>query len=505
MEVNLKEIGEFPNWALAVEFLRRSPVHFLLTRETPPEDVRDTVRAQILVQGAPAGVDYLGVPADFDKNQILAICTALATQAAHEPHHYFGSIRSSNFVAFLREFAKMLQGKFEMAEVAQAITDKTCELFEAEGASILTPNRDQTRFRFAFHRTIDEATSRRLDVVEVPADRGVTGWVARNRRSILVRDVTTDPLFNPDIDRSVRFETRDIIAAPIEIGDRLLAILEVVNKRDGSFRESDLRIIELIASIIAVFIEKAQLYDDRLRFAKVQRELEIAHELQTQVMPALPSRIGPFLLGGESLQLSRVGGDFWDVYELSPHEKLLVIGDVSGHGLSAALVMSAVRTAMRAMLHLIKTPYALIEPLNYLIHEQFGANGHYVTLILCHLIVPGRRVNYFRAGHEHPVLHDENGYRALTNPGGLPLGLFSARQHDPWIDLQLGENDQLYLYTDGVLDGLPEHDMAFDELMSRHPQLTEALDRGAFFATLRRDLGWKDQDDATILRLSAAY
>ncbi len=503
MDINLKERSDFPNWPLAVEFLRRSPVHFLISRETPPEDVRETVRGQILVQGAAAGGgDYLRLPDSFDRSQAIAICSALADQAAHDPGHHFGSIRSTNFVAFLREFARMLQGKFELDEVAQTITEKTSVLFEAEGASILTPNQDQSRFRFAYHHTKNQKIGQLLDQVEAPADRGVTGWVARNQQSILVQDVQNDPLFNPEIDRSVEFKTRDIIAAPILIGDELLGILEVVNKIEGSFRDSDLRIIELIASIIAVFIEKAQLYDDRLKYAKVQRELEIAHALQTQIMPSLPSRIGPFRLDGESRQVSRVGGDFWDVYELNSNEKLLFIGDVSGHGLSAALVMSAVRTVSRALLYQVNSPYALIEPLNHLIHDQYGSKGHYVTMILCHLSVPGRRINYFRAGHEHPVLRDQRGFAALSKPGGLPLGLFPHRQHDPWIDLQLGETDQLFFYTDGVVDGIQRQDLCLDELLNQRPHLVDAIDRGAFFETMGRELGWKDADDATILRLS---
>ncbi len=400
-----------------------------------------------------------------------------------------------------------MSGKFELAEVAQAITDKTRDLFEADGASILMPT-DDGHFRFAYLTTPDEDVRSRIAGVTVPGDKGVTGWVAKNRRSILVNDDNRTEIFDPNVDPPYHFKSRDVIATPIWSGDDMIGMLQVLNKRSGSFQKTDLRLIQLIAAIIAVFIDKARLYETHLTYVQVRKELEIAHTLQRDIMPELPSRVGPFHLHGESLQVSRVGGDFWDVVELSKTEKLLIVGDVSGHGLSAALLMSSFRTALRALLSQVKSPYALIEPLNQMIHKEFGFKGHYVTLILCHLDLAKHQFHYFRGGHQFPILYTNGEYRPLKKTGGLPLGLFPFRQTDQWFSHTLEPGEALYLYTDGIMDGIdPDDDDStkeLEDLLASHPDLEKAMENGSFFSTLSSRLDWHENDDATILRLTRA-
>ncbi len=500
MKVLIKKIEDFPNWSLAIEFLRRSPLHFLLSDQTPPEGLNRARRLQILLKSPAYHSDYMSIPGDFKDNRIHAICETLVDASMRDPHPFLGSVRSSNFVNFLHEFSRMLVGKSALAEVAQAITDKTCELFDAEGASILVPNKTRTAFRFAYRRTLDEDVDRKLSELEVPMNQGVSGWVARHRKPLLLND-TSDMIFNDSVDQRVQFSTREILAAPITIGDDLLGVIQVLNPKTGHFQDSDMQTVELIAAIIAVFIEKANLHESMIKYAKVQKEFEIAHDLQHRIMPTLPSQIGAFNLIGESRQLSRVGGDFWDIFEFNSDEKLLIIGDVSGHGLSAALMMSAVRTATRALLHQIQSPYSLIEPLNYLVHREFSDGGHYVTLILCHIKTREGRINYFRAGHEKPILKTESKYNQLQRMGGLPIGLLPHRKEDPWNEFDFNAGDGLFLYTDGVIDGM-NSDKPLIELLSENPHLETALEQGHFFETLKKDFDWVERDDATFLRLS---
>ena len=506
MDIIVKNLKEFPNWHLALDFLRRSRVNFLIATEFPSLDVPENSRPQILLQGCAGEGLYLVAPDHYSQRDMLILCTSIAHQRSQEAP-WLGSIRSTNFINFLNEFAHVLAGKFELDEVAQAITDKTTDLFEADGASILMPTGDG-QFRFAYLTTPRDDVRRRIAGVTVSDSKGVIGWVAKNRRSILVNDDNRAEIFDPNIDLPYHFKTRDVIATPIWSGDLMIGMLLVLNKRSGSFQKTDLRLIQLIAAIIAVFIDKARLYDVHLTYVQVKKELEIAHTLQLDIMPELPSRVGPFLLHGESLQVSRVGGDFWDVLELNETEKLLILGDVSGHGLSAALLMSSVRTALRALLSQVKSPYALIEPLNQLIHKEFGFKGHYVTLILCHLDLEKHEFHYFRGGHQFPILYTNGEYRPLKKTGGLPLGLFPFRKTDLWFRHTLEPGEALYLYTDGIMDGIDgEGDNAFEDLedlLAGNPDLEQTMEQGEFFKTLSTRYQWRENDDATILRLTRA-
>ncbi|MDJ0838089.1 MAG: SpoIIE family protein phosphatase [Acidobacteriota bacterium] len=506
MDIILKHISTFPNWHLALDFLKRSQVNYLLAEDYPEIEPPNRLRGQIILRGVSGRGLFVTVPATYSEELVLAVATGLATFRTESDHPRLGSIRSTNFINFLNEFAAILTGKFNLDEVAQAITDKTCALFEADGASILVPTDDEN-YRFAYITTESDEVRARLEKLVVPANIGVVGWVVKNRKAFLVNDTTRDEVFSDLVDTRAQFKTRDIISAPIDAGDKLIGVLQVLNKRQGKFKQTDLRLIQLIAAIISVFINKAKLYEEQLQYVRMNRELEIAHTLQRHMMPELPSRIGPFLLHGESRQVSQVGGDFWDVLEFGETQRLLILGDVSGHGLAASLLMSSVRTAARALLSTIDSPEELVPLLNKLIHKEFGNKGHYTTMIFCHLDIQRHKILYFRAGHEYPILRNPDGHYKMRRRGGLPLGLFPFRMEDTWFEHDFTTGEALFLYTDGIIDGLPaeeDEELHLDNIMEQHPYLGDKVGQGLFFETLTSRLGWRDLDDATILRLTLA-
>ncbi len=497
--MNLRNRNQFPNWSLALEFLDRSPVNTLVSETLPPDDVEARLCNRILLLGCVGDGRFFSFPANASPELITKVASAIVDHTVPNALD-FSKLRSTNFITFLDSFTQLLAGKFKLREVAQAITDKASTLFEADGTSILMANKNGS-FRFAVVTAESEEIKKRLDQLVVPGDIGITGWVTKHRRSLLVNDSNRQEILNPQIDARINFRTREVLAGPIMVGAEIIGVLQVVSKRDGVFQKSDLQILELIAAIIASFIERARLYDEALELATVHKEMEIARELQLAVMPSLPSRIGPFMLLGESRQTSRVGGDFWDVLELSDSESLLILGDVCGHGLSAALVMSSVRTASRALLPQVGTVKALIDPLNALIHSEFGHKGHYATMLFIHLDRARSTVSYLRAGHEYPVLRSPADLTRLVQTGSWPLGMFPFRADDIWYDCPLGPDDALYLYTDGVLDGFESEERRMDELLRQNSFLEEALERGEFFDTMSERLGWRIIDDATLLKL----
>jgi len=504
VKIIVKRLEAFPNWYLALEFLRRSHANFLVSDQFPVLEPDEPIKPQIVLQECDGRGEYMVVPDHFEDDEIKAVITALATHRAETDHPWLGSIRASNFINFLNEFATILAGKFQLSDIAQTITDKTCKLFDADGASILWPT-DHGTFRFAYLSTRDEEIRERLEGMEVPGDSGIVGLVAREREAVLVNDVNRDELWNPDVDHRIQFKTRDLLATPIATNDEVIGVLQVVNKRTGKFKETDKRLIQVISAIITVFIDKARLYERQMGLAVMERELEIAHSLQREIMPPLPSVIGPFHLDGESEQITSVGGDFWDVLEFGESEALLIFGDVSGHGLSAALVMSSVRTISRTLLMHIKTPDALVEPLNQMIYRELGSKGHYVTLIFCHLDFEDRCIHYFRAGHEYPILRSGDGHMKMKRQGGLPMGLFPFRKEDLWYTHALKEDEALFLYTDGVIDGIPhpeDDEIHLETILEAHPDLGDKVLEGTFFETLTERTGWSSRDDATFLRLT---
>lgn len=500
MSIVLKDFDAFDSWDACRQWLRESTEHYVVANERPPISMSALYR-HIFLRGIADPAPFFPIPEDWPVSKIETLAEYFNYRSFAVPPSASTTVSSFQIVDFLREFSDLLKGKYQMEEVAQAITDKTCKLFGAEGASILVPIRGKDKFRFAYVKTPSKAVAERLAKAEAPADRGITGYVATHKRSILVTDVANSPHFNPGIDENIDYQTHNIMATPIMIGKDLIGILEVVNKREGTFRESDVHIADLIATVIAIFIEKAELFSEQVGLVRIQKELEIARNLQTHMMPQLPMQIGPFHLNGQSLQVSGVGGDFWDVLYLNDNEYLLVLGDVSGHGLSAALLMSAIRTASRVLASQISSPTDLLPPLNALINREFGSKNIFLTLIMGHLKLDTREIHLARAGHEYPLIRDENGLHQFKREGGFPLGLLSLDYKIKWETIPLKPGHRLYLYTDGVLDGFPGEPEDLSELLADMHDMDDHMEAGDLFQVLRQRKQWESLDDATFLQL----
>ena len=244
-----------------------------------------------------------------------------------------------------------------------------------------------------------------------------------------------------------------------------------------------------------------QAMQDRNNLIAIERELDIAHHLQASMMPKVPKRFGEFIIDGQILLSEKVGGDFWDLIPLNDREALVVFGDSSGHGLSAALIMSAIRHSLHALASQTKDFYQFIEPLNTIIYEEFKTRSRYATMIFAHLRVGDPTVRYLRAGHEL-LLHRHKGHFLLEDwRGGLPVGLFPLRQGDEWVEIELAPGDEVYLYSDGIVDGLPGKTPKIVPLLESIEDLVGTLEAHQFFQVLAENYRWTNLDDASMLML----
>ena len=240
---------------------------------------------------------------------------------------------------------------------------------------------------------------------------------------------------------------------------------------------------------------------DREQVIAIERELDIAHRLQLSMMPDLPRKFGPYLLEGQMQLSAKVGGDFWDLIQLNENEALFVLGDSAGHGLPSALVMSAIRHSLRALATQINDYHEFIEPLNNIIHREFRAQARYATMIFVHLVNGSSKVRYLRAGHELPVHRQNGGFGPEDWRGGLPLGLLPIRGEDEWVELTLQPGDDLYMYTDGIIDGLPDKMPGIRPILDSLHEQQHLIGNEKFFDFLGDTYQWRNFDDATLLAL----
>ncbi len=271
MEPVIGSYAEMEGPAEACAFLESAPNHFLLTHTYLPEGFPTALCCRVVKYGPNRRLDYLHVPSGTD----LALIRELCQRALDDDC----PCTEPNLGRLLQEMVCFLVDKTDLREVAREIIQRTCDLFDAEGAAILVYDERRECLRFVAVFSRDHAVEDKLRNLELPIDQGVAGWVARHKQPQLVCRADGDPRFNAAVDVKTDFMTRDLMAAPILIGDKLIGVLEVVNRRSKPFSDYDLPPLQMLSSLVAIFLEKAQLLAERRKGLQAADKAEIANSL----------------------------------------------------------------------------------------------------------------------------------------------------------------------------------------------------------------------------------
>jgi sigma-B regulation protein RsbU (phosphoserine phosphatase) len=182
---------------------------------------------------------------------------------------------------------------------------------------------------------------------------------------------------------------------------------------------------------------------------RLQRELELCRQIQTEMLPHASLRLGPTEVKGISIPAREVGGDFFNYFELPDNQVAVLVGDVSGKGISAALLMANIQATLRARLPLESNLAKLTAAIDREIEES-TPSGVYATLFIGILDPLAKTLRYVNAGHHPQFLIRGGGIETLSS-GGMPVGLFAGRGYIERT-VQLADNDLLFFYTDGMVE-----------------------------------------------------
>ncbi|MFQ6017996.1 MAG: SpoIIE family protein phosphatase [Kiloniellaceae bacterium] len=300
---------------------------------------------------------------------------------------------------------------------------------------------------------------------------------------------------------SKEFRIRSALCAPMTVGDRRFGAIQVVNKVAGeAFGESDSHLLQAVANLAALALARARLADKLARQEGVDRELDLAAEIQRNLLPN--SAPGACPVHGLNRPIRQVSGDFFDFFTLSDGPIPFALGDVSGKGINAALLMAKAASLFRCLGKCSDDPATLLGILNREIHET-TSRGMFVTMVAGTYDPATGLVRFANAGHEPPLLRQpDRSYQAFpaeTPPLGIvPDMEFRTRE----INLDGGE---FYIFSDGLVEfryGEGE-ELGVEGLI----QLVEGLSElplperlRALLAELDR-AGWEMRDDLTVLAI----
>ncbi|MCL7455399.1 MAG: SpoIIE family protein phosphatase, partial [Anaerolineae bacterium] len=291
---------------------------------------------------------------------------------------------------------------------------------------------------------------------EFQISRGVVERVLREGRALLTSDAQSDDRLS--LRTSIHaLGLRSILCAPLKAKDHTIGAIYVDNRlHAGIFLPDDLELLTAIASSAAIAIENARLYEVAVEKGRMERELQMARSVQASLLPRSTPQVPGWEIAARWRPARQVAGDYYDFLTGSGPEAGIVIADVSGKGMPAALFMALTRSIVRASLSLSSDLAGDIGRANRLISADAAEDGTFVTLFYACLASGTGDVSYVNAGHNPPLLvkkHPMGQESAVVElaPTGMALGILdSARFEQRRVHMEPG--DLLLLYTDGVTD-----------------------------------------------------
>jgi serine phosphatase RsbU (regulator of sigma subunit)/anti-sigma regulatory factor (Ser/Thr protein kinase) len=238
---------------------------------------------------------------------------------------------------------------------------------------------------------------------------------------------------------------------PIYLGETLIGTLTIA-KSSGSFTAVQANVVHTFADFLAIQIVNARFTDELVRNRLVSRELEIAKMIQRSLLPKTIPRVSGYGLAGFCESAHQVGGDFYDVIKISDDALLLIIADVMGKGIPAAMFAAILRSLLRAVPEWMNQPAALLARVNRLLFDELSGVDMFITAQLVYVDSRARRITAASAGH-CPVLLalDLEGNVKTLSPEGLPLGILPDTTFSNQTEI-LPKNSRVLLYTDGLTE-----------------------------------------------------
>jgi sigma-B regulation protein RsbU (phosphoserine phosphatase) len=305
-----------------------------------------------------------------------------------------------------------------------------------------------------------------MDEIRIPIDQGLVGACVSNNQPILVAEAHSDSRFNIQVDHASGYNTHSVLCIPLHSAEgKVIGAFQALNK-PGGFTEDDAHLLQLAASYSASALEAQRLRKVAESARILYRELGIARDVQEKLLPVHPPMVEGLDCAAYCRPAKFVGGDYYDFVESCGESMAFTLGDVSGKGIAAAVLMASIQASLRAQF--VNAPDSLSGMMNNYNKALFATStsDKYSTLFCGLIHREARTLTYVNAGQSPPLLlcrGDSGGVNVKhLNVGGYPVGLMGAASYeDATIPLRSG--DVLVCFSDGLSEATNGKDEMWTE------------------------------------------
>lgn len=350
------------------------------------------------------------------------------------------------------KIANLINSELSIGKLLNTIMETTKEAFKADAASLLLT--DEKTGDLTFQVALGDVGEEIKEIYRLKKGEGIAGFVAQTGNPVNLKDVYTHPEFSPDYDKKTHYRAKAMLCVPLKTHGKIVGVIQVINKLVDPFvfSNQELEILITISSSAAVAIETAKMHQYILQQKTLERDLKLAKEVQQNFLPKELPNIKGYEFSAVNQPALEIGGDFYNFFKLSQNKIGIVLGDVSGKGISASLFMAMLTSDLQYYALLHPEPEDLLNKINTILCER-AKRGMFVTLIYMLLDTEKKVIQFANAGHLSPVYADGKETRLIgsNDAKGPPLGILPDVQYKS-EEFELKKNCSLTLYTDGIIE-----------------------------------------------------
>ncbi len=361
-------------------------------------------------------------------------------------------------LSILNEISIAISSTLSLERVIDLIIHKCIKHLHVEqGAVMLLDKHDPGKPFHTMVRKADDSSK----FLPYRMDTQLTGWMLKNRQPLLVNDLKNDSRFIKPKD--VDLPVQSLLSVPLILKGEMIGLLTAFNKKHVSgFTTEDQRLLSIIASQSTQVIENARLYEEEQNLFRIQEEMRLATEIQKILLPKDYPHFEGYDIAGQSIPAKDVGGDYYDFIKVDESRLAICLGDVSGKGMPAALLMSNLQATLRGQTMMLESgPKECIGRSNQLIFRSTDLDK-FATLFYGIIDNKSNHLIYTNAGHDIPFLLRGDRECSRLTTGGIVVGFVEKYSYDQ-DRVSFNTGDLLLLYSDGLTEAMNVDEEEFGE------------------------------------------
>lgn len=365
--------------------------------------------------------------------------------------------RAIEELTIINDIAAAISSTISLDRILNLVTKKCQKHLKVEQCAILLLDEDKSDKPFQTRIRHGDTVSKNLPY---HLDTQLSGWMLKNKKPLISNDFANDNRFRKT--KKEDFPVHSIACVPLITHQRMIGLLAVFNKIfEEDFTDNDQRLLYIIATQSAQVIENARLVEEEQELIQMQREVQLAHDIQVNLLPKEGPTISGYDIMGKSIPARDVGGDYFDFIPLADNRLAFCVGDISGKGIPAALLMSNLQATVRGHTILNASAKDCLSLSNSMMFQNTDPEK-FASLFYAILEAETHTLCFANAGHNYPLLFSKRGKFRKIEGGGIVLGCLDSFT---FLEekIQIDPGNILVLFSDGVTEAENNNGQEFGE------------------------------------------